>query len=173
MAATEPVAEPILPGDEGPPTPWTQAGERLAAARTYWLATTGPGGRPHIRPLIGIVVDGILQVSSSPGSRKSRNLEHNASCAVTASCEGFDMVVEGTAARVDDASLLRRAADAFQTKYGWPLSVRDGAFHAEYGAPTAGDPPYHLYALTPVTAFGFPTSGSFTPTRWRFAAGRP
>jgi hypothetical protein len=54
--------------------------------------------------------------------------------------DGLDLVVEGTMAKVTDQAWLHRVAEAYETKYGWPVSVRDGAFHAD-GAPTAGPPP--------------------------------
>ncbi|MGH9244498.1 MAG: hypothetical protein ACRD29_09310 [Acidimicrobiales bacterium] len=48
--------------------------------------------------------------------------------------------------------------------------MRDGAFDAPYGAPTAGPPPYQPYAVTPTVIFGFGTNDKFAPlsTRWRF-----
>jgi hypothetical protein len=49
----------------------------------------------------------------------------------------------------------------------WLVTVRDGAFHAN-GAPTAGPPPYDVYRVQSVTAFGFGTDDTVSPTRWRF-----
>jgi hypothetical protein len=76
-------------------------------------------------------------------------------------------VVEGTAAKVSDETRLHRVAEAYWAKYGWQVTVRDGAFYAD-GAPTAGPPPYEVYEVTPAMAFGFPTDETFSPTRWRF-----
>ena len=54
------------------------------------------------------------------------------------------------------------------SKYGWPVTVRDGAVYAD-GAPTAGPPPYEVHKFIPTTAFGIPTEeATFSPTRWRF-----
>ena len=47
------------------------------------------------------------------------------------------------------------------------IKVRDGAFYGD-GAPTAGPPPYEVYAVTPATVFGFGEDESFSATRWRF-----
>jgi hypothetical protein len=55
----------------------------------------------------------------------------------------FDLVVEGTAAKVSDEARLRRVAEVYMTKYGWPVSVRDRAFYGD-GAPTEGPPPYEV-----------------------------
>ena len=53
--------------------------------------------------------------------------------------------------------------------YAWPTRVSGGKLDADYGAPTSGGPPYHVYEVTPTKAFGFPITGeTFTPTRWRF-----
>ena len=51
---------------------------------------------------------------------------------------------------------------------GWPASVKDGALTAEYSAPSAGPPPWYLYVVAPVTAFGVLTTEPGGATRWRF-----
>ena len=76
-------------------------------------------------------------------------------------------MVEGTAAKVSDGAWLRRVAKVYMTKYGWPVSVRDGAFYGD-GAPTAGPPPYEVYEVIPTTVFGLPWDETSNPTRWRF-----
>jgi hypothetical protein len=72
---------------------------------------------------------------------------------------------------VTDAATLRRVAEVYASKYEWRVSVRDGAFDADYGAPTAGPPPYELYGVAPrqVFGFGWGTDLTWSPTRWRFA----
>src|SRR6266542_4439090 len=49
--------------------------------------------------------------------------------------------------RVSDEAKLHLVADAYASKYEWPLTVRDGAFFEEYGAPSAGSPPYDPYEI--------------------------
>jgi hypothetical protein len=82
----------------------------------------------------------------------------------------MDLVVEGNAARVENETRLVAVADAYQEKYGWPATVRNGTFDAPYGAPTAGPPPYVVYEVTPRVVFGFGTDEELAPrsTRWRF-----
>jgi hypothetical protein len=106
-------------------------------------------------------------VVASPTSRKARNLAHDAHCVISTRREALDLVVEGTAAKVGDEARLHRVAEVYMTKYGWPVTVRDGAFYGD-GAPTAGPPPYDVYEVIPTTAFGFPWDETFSPTRWRF-----
>jgi hypothetical protein len=48
--------------------------------------------------------------------------------------------------------------------------VKDGAFTAEYSAPSAGPPPWYLYELQPAVAFGVATAEPHGAMRWRFAA---
>jgi hypothetical protein len=68
---------------------------------------------------------------------------------------------------VKDDAKLRRAAETYAS-HGWHPTVRDGAFHAEYSAPSAGPPPWDLYEITPKTAFGVATAEPHGATRWRF-----
>jgi Pyridoxamine 5'-phosphate oxidase len=167
MAESAPVsAQPYLPGDRNP-TPWTEARRRLAEARFYWLATVRPDGRPHVVPLLGVWLDGALHFCAGAASRKAKNLARGASCVIAVARDHLHLVVEGEAAKVTDEARLRRLAGAYAAKYGWQVTVRDGALHGD-GAPTAGPPPYTVYEVIPTTAFGFGEDESFSPTRWRF-----
>jgi hypothetical protein len=51
-----------------------------------------------------------------------------------------------------------------------PVNVSGGAFHAPYGAPTAGPPPYQPYAVVPDVVYGLGTNETYAlrSTRWRF-----
>jgi len=69
--------------------------------------------------------------------------------------------------RVTDDATLRRLAAAYASQ-GWQPTVRDGAFYADYSAPSAGPPPWDLYEVTPRTAFGLGTAEPYGATRWRF-----
>lgn len=82
---------------------------------------------------------------------------------------GVDLVLEGEAVRVTDDARLQRVARAYDSKYQWPVEIRDGAFHAE-GAPTAGPPPFHVFELQATSVLGFGTDEAFADrlTRWRF-----
>ena len=160
----------MLTGADVEPIPWTAAQKRLADAQWYWLATVHADGRPHVRPVLAVSVDGVLYSSTNPAARKGRNLASDPRCSLTVRTDDMDVVLEGTAARVADEPTLVRVAEAYRSKYGWPVEVRDGAFVAPYGAPTAGPPPYVVYAITPVQVYGFGTDDALGPrtTRWRF-----
>jgi nitroimidazol reductase NimA-like FMN-containing flavoprotein (pyridoxamine 5'-phosphate oxidase superfamily) len=148
---------------------WNQAVAELQRASTFWVATTHPTGRPHVVPVLAVVSGGSLHFTAGPGTQKARNLARDPRLSVTTRGEDFDVVVEGHARTVRDEGSLADVAAAYLDKYGWAVELRDGRLHGE-GAPTAGPPPYDVYRLTPRRAFGFPTVGEATPTRWRFPA---
>ena len=126
-----------------------------------------PDGRPHVAAVGALWVDGKLYFTSGPQTRKSRNLAHNPACVLSVSLPNLDLVIEGTAARVTDEDTLQRLAQAYADQ-GWPASVSDGALTAAYSAPSAGPPPWFLYVVTPVTAFGVATAEPNGATRWQF-----
>jgi hypothetical protein len=46
--------------------------------------------------------------------------------------------------------------------------VSGDAFTAPYSAPSAGPPPWFLYEVVPITAFGVATTEPGGAMRWRF-----
>lgn len=171
MATTTSVfAEVIRPGDTRT-IPWDEAAVRMANAGTFWLATIRPDGHPHLRPILAVWVEDALHFVSSSSSRKWANLARNPRCSISAETPGLDLVFEGEAVRVADEAGLRRVAEAYDSKYQWPVTIRDGTFFAE-GAPTAGPPPFHIYRVQPSTVYGFGTDEDHfdRSTRWRFPA---
>jgi pyridoxine/pyridoxamine 5'-phosphate oxidase len=151
------------------PLPWSRAVEQLEAgsAKSFWLATVRPDGRPHVAAVGALWVDGKLYFTSGPQTRKSRNLAQNPACVFSVSLPNLDLVIEGTAARVTDEDTLQRLAQRYAAQ-GWPARASDGALTAEYSAPSAGPPPWYLYVLTPITAFGVATVEPHGATRWQF-----
>jgi nitroimidazol reductase NimA-like FMN-containing flavoprotein (pyridoxamine 5'-phosphate oxidase superfamily) len=135
----------------------------------YWLATVQPDGRPHVVPVLSVWLEGALYFCANENTRKARNLTDNVHCVITVGNNAMHLVVEGEAAKVRDEVKLQRVAGVYASKYDWHVTVRDGAFYADYGAPTAGPSPYDVYEVTPTTAFGFGTDEKFSPTRWSFA----
>jgi dihydrofolate reductase/nitroimidazol reductase NimA-like FMN-containing flavoprotein (pyridoxamine 5'-phosphate oxidase superfamily) len=167
-----PIAEPYLvDAPAGPALAWETALAELERGSTCWLATTARDGRPHVVPVLAVVVDGATHVASAPGSRKARNLVRDARASLTTHGSRLDVVIEGSAQRVDGTADIAAVAAAFAARHGWEVEVREGALHG-VGAPTAGAGPYHVYRLAPTVAFGFPTDGDLTPTRWRFPTAR-
>jgi hypothetical protein len=154
-----------------PPIAWDEAGRLFAAERSYWVATTSDDGRPHVRPVLAVWVDDRIYSTTSPAARKGRNLTSRPSATVTARAPAMDIVIEGPIAWIDDPRRLRQIGEAYQDKYRWPVTVVGDAFHAPYGAPTAGHPPYRVYELTPAAAYAFGTDNNLgeRSTRFRFS----
>jgi hypothetical protein len=150
------------------PTPWEDVSTRLAQGPdpSYWLATVREDGRSHQRPIWAEWVAGTLYFSSG-NTLKSKHLARDPRCSIAIGAEGLDLVIEGKAHRVTDESELHRVRDRYADK-GWAPTVRDEAFHDILGAPTAGPPPYLVYRIEPVVAYGFPHQETDSPTRWRF-----
>jgi hypothetical protein len=173
MTEQQPMSADAIAGDattRSTPMGWDDARSVVADAQFYWFATTGPSGAPHVRPVLGVWVDGRLYTTSNPARRKARNLQANAQVAFTVREPGVDLVLEGTAERVRDHATLEAVAKAYHDKYGWPVTIEGDAFDAPYGAPTAGPPPYEPYEVTPSTVFAFGTDDEQAPhsTRFRF-----
>jgi Pyridoxamine 5'-phosphate oxidase len=134
---------------------------------TPWLATVNPDGTPHVMPVGVMLVDGSLYFTSGAGTRKAKNLAQNPRCAITAATHAFDVVMEGEAVRVTDEEKLQRIADVFSSQ-GWQPTVRDGAFYAEFSAPSAGPPLWDLYEMTPTTVYALGTAEPYDATRFLF-----
>jgi hypothetical protein len=81
----------------------------------------------------------------------------------------FDLVVTGEAALVTDPATVTGMAARWAAA-GWPARADDTglALTAEYSAPSAGPPPWHVYRLTPGTATAVSTVDPGGATRWRF-----
>jgi uncharacterized pyridoxamine 5'-phosphate oxidase family protein len=169
MAENEPMAEQMVQAAASSATPWSEISNRFAEGSTHWLATTHPDGRPNVVPIGALWVDGAAYFTTGQGTRKGKNLAENPRCAISFAIHGFDVVIEGKAAKVSDDAKLKRLAEAYAAQ-GWPAFVHDGVLDAPYSAPTTGPAPYDLYEVTPLTAFAFGTEEETVnqTTRYRF-----
>jgi len=151
------------------PLPWSRALEQLdaGAGGTFWLGTTRPDGQPHVAAIGALWVDGKVYFTSGARTRKSRNLAADPRCVISVSLKDLDLVIEGEAVKVTDEATLARLAQRYQAQ-GWPARAANGALTAEYSAPSAGPPPWHLYAVTPTVATAVATAEPHGATRWRF-----
>ena len=151
----------VVPADEGRGLlHWDWAERRLADAHEYWLATVRPDRpAPHLMPVWGVWLDGRLWLSTSSGSRKAANIAGNPAVAVTAGDPAQPVVVEGTAAVVDDPALVAAFGEAMDAKY-------ETDYGADFYAANV------TVAVTPITVFGLDSDDfTGTPTRWRFGPG--
>ena len=130
--ATEPaptaptVDRPAMPREYGMPDDadgliaWDVVEARLRDANVYWIATSGPGGRPRVRPVDGIWIDGALWVGGSPETRWVRDLLANRQVSVHLD-DGWDVaILEGIAELVQEGvadELAARLAAESNRKY--------------------------------------------------------
>jgi hypothetical protein len=152
------------------PLPWSEAERKIAGGGWFWLATVRPNGAPHVMPVFAAWANTSFFIASKDRARKSRNLEAEPRCVITTDTGDLHIIVEGIARHVRDDATLQQAVEAFQVVYDWPTRIDGNHLDADYGAPTSGGPPYEVYEVRPIKAFGFPTDGeSTTPTRWTWA----
>jgi hypothetical protein len=166
-----------LDGYGTPPIEWARV-EAVLASRltqapgtggpqrhTVWLTTINPDGRPHATPVGVVQRDGTWCFTSGPTTRKSRNLARDPRCTVSVATDPFDLIVEGTAERVIEPGELASVAAVF-VEGGWPAEVDGDALTAQYMAPSAGPPPWHVYRITSSTVFAFGASEPFGATKF-------
>jgi hypothetical protein len=178
-----PKTEDALLDDQPGTTPWGDARKRLAdpePGRHNWLATVGPDGRPHLMPVLVFWLDDALHFVAGEGTQKGHNLAADGRCVIGTESRGLpslDIVVEGRAEPLADEDAVRRIAKQLKAS-GWPLEARGTDVHGP-NAPTAGPPPYRIYRVEPIKAFGLPGTYGMEqfkqeelpqPTRWTFAA---
>jgi nitroimidazol reductase NimA-like FMN-containing flavoprotein (pyridoxamine 5'-phosphate oxidase superfamily) len=142
-----------LPAGQKGLLPWTWAETRLRRSHNYWMITVRPDATPHAMPVWGIWVDGRFFFSTGRGSRKARNLAANGSCVVCTEQSAEAVVVEGTAAELSDATMLKRLAPVYHRKYTpWKLDPEMGP----------------IFAVQPRVIFGLREKTFKDATRWIF-----
>jgi hypothetical protein len=164
-----------------PPLEWAPIETALAAGYTQapdtggpnrhstWIATINADGSPNVNGIGSMWVDGAFLFETGRASRKGRNLERDPRCTLSLALHDFDLVVEGEAELVTDpatvADIARRYVD-----HGWPARVDESgtALTAEFSAPSAGPPPWHVYRVVPKTATVVSTVEPGGATRFDF-----
>ncbi len=138
---------------------WAWVTEQMENARSYWVGTTRPDGRPHVMPVWGVWIDDVFYFGTAPDAVKARNLASNPAAVVHLESGDDVVIVEGRAQKMVemDAELYERVAAAYAPKY-------DGFAP---NSPSVNEP---LYAVHPQVVFAwlehdFPR----TATRWQFS----
>ena len=136
---------------------------------TCWLATINPDGSPHVTGIGALWADGCWWFETGRDTRKGKNLARDSRCTLSVAAREFDLVVEGEATLVTDAATVADLAARWAAA-GWPARTDDTgvALTAEFSAPSAGPPPWHVYRLTPRTATAVSTIDPGGATQWRF-----
>jgi hypothetical protein len=166
--------DPRFSSPSAKPTPWTTARDELLAARTYWVTTVRPDGRPHATTVAGVWLDEAFHFATGQTERKARNLAAgNGRVLVTTGCngwDGLDIVIEGDALEVTDPARLGRFADALAEKYDHFFGIRVVDGRLQGGAGQTDRP--LAFEVRARKAFGFAKGASFGQTRWRFDGSR-
>jgi hypothetical protein len=168
----QPLARLLDPqGHDVTPLPWEEARARIDAARFYFFTTLHTSGRPHTRPVLGVWASDALFTTTTGTAQKGRNLRSDTRCSVAIMADDMHIVIEGTASPVQADAVLETVAEAYRSKYNWPVTVLAGGFDAPYAAPAAGPPPYEPYQINPTAVYGWGTSDIVGPrhTRWSFS----
>ena len=130
MAADEPRAKNLAELYELAPLEWADVRRTLQTNldqepgtggpdhHTFWLSTVDADGRPHMTAVGAFWMEGRYYFSGGPRSRKIRNIERDARCALGVAVHGYDVALEGRAARVTEDGVLQRLAELFASG-GW------------------------------------------------------
>ena len=135
----------------------------------FWLATTNADGSPHLNGVGVFWGQDAFWFTSGPSTRKSRNLARDPRCSLSVNTDEFHVVAEGTAERVTDKDQVAWIAQT-AAQDGWPARVDDSgtALTADYSAPSAGPPPWHVYKMTVRAATVLSITGDGGATRFEF-----
>jgi hypothetical protein len=135
---------------------WSHVEERLTSARVYWIATVGAGGRPRVRPVDGMYVDGVVYVGGSPKTRWVQ--EALAHPHVAIHLDGPDVVI------VDgEAEVMDNNSDEFAER----MAAVSNAKYPEYGMTAASFKGPGPIAIRPRKVIAW-TDFMKDPTRFRF-----
>ena len=103
--------------------PWEHVEGRLRDERVYWIATVSPEGRPRVRPIDAVYVNGSIYVGGSPKTRWVQDLASGGP--VTVHLEGpTDIVI------VEGDAVVHRSVEM---PLGEELATASNAKFPEYG----------------------------------------
>ncbi|MCY4653771.1 MAG: methyltransferase domain-containing protein [Dehalococcoidia bacterium] len=132
------------------PIKWSWVVERMAGARSYWVATTRSDGSPHLSPVWGVWHGDAFHFFTDEDSLKARNIRRDSRAAVHLESGDEVVIMEGT---LQSIAAVPELVSAYESKYGISL----------------GDEPEGLYRLELSKALAWLESDfPKTATRWRF-----
>ena len=112
---------------------WAHVEDRLMRDRAYWIATVGKGGRPSVRPVDGVYVDGAIFIGGSPETRWVREVGTNPW--VSVHLDGIEdvIILDGEATMLSGIGddLAGRLASASNAKY--PEYAMTATFYKSHG----------------------------------------
>lgn len=135
---------------------WSEISQRLAEAKTYWIATVTPDGRPHTIPTWGVWLDDTFYFGGGLQTRHMRNVMHNPAMSIHLESGTDAIIVEGDVSQVHDRDEIIRSDRAGKVKYGMGVSADTDAADKE-----------PVFAMRPRKAFAW-IGGLTNATRWEF-----
>jgi hypothetical protein len=165
---------------ELPPVDWRRVTERLDRGftqvpetggpdrHTCWLATIDADGSPHVTGIGGLWAHDTFWFETGADTRKGRNLARDPRCTISLAVHEFDIVLEGEAHRITDPAVVAEMACVWAED--WPCRVDESgiALTADFSAPSAGPPPWHVYRIAPRAATVLSTVEPGGATRYQF-----
>src|ERR1700722_18307984 len=101
--------------------PWSWALERLEKSHNYWIATTRPGGRPHLMVVWGVWSEEAFWFSTGPNTRKAKNIAALTYCTIGTEQADEAVILEGIPQEITDRAVWKRLAAIYNKKYGGDL----------------------------------------------------
>ena len=128
---------------------------RIDDARSWWVISVRPDGRPHAAPVWGVAVDQRIIFSSDPKATKSANLDANPNIVVHLESGDEVVIVEGTVERPTFETLPEGYGDRYNAKYSVEMDF--------------SDPMFRFYEVLPRKIMAW-DEGAFVETavRWRW-----
>jgi nitroimidazol reductase NimA-like FMN-containing flavoprotein (pyridoxamine 5'-phosphate oxidase superfamily) len=108
------------PKNPARPLPWSHAEHRLDAATVYWLATTRPGGAPHVAPIWAIWGGGALYFDGYDTATWARNLATNPAASIHLESGTDVLIVDGEVTvvpAIEDEALAAHIVERWTKKY--------------------------------------------------------
>ena len=102
---------------------WSEVAGRLRDARSYWLATTGPHGEPHVVPVWGAVESDTLHLYSERRTVKARHVEADPRVVVHLESADDVLIVHGTLEDLGEPLASPAVIHALMEKYTDPADL--------------------------------------------------
>ena len=139
---------------------WPWALERLEKSHNYWIATSRPGGGPHLMLVWGVWWQDSFWFSTGPKTRKARNLAALPGCVIATENADEAVILEGPAEEIKDRSFWKQIAAIYNQKYGGDV------------LPVLESCGGNVYRVKPQVAFAQDEHApdfAASVTRWRFS----